>query len=111
MDSPDTDSLATAVVFRRWGKRNGGEVLALFPLEVTDYAGRYCSSYQHVGQHGDADYTGCIGATVPADVSEPDCAALKLELESAPYHYRLRVLKRAPHWRKIAAVRDAARQV
>jgi hypothetical protein len=64
----------TIVVFRKWRKRigafSGNEILALFPEEADDNAGRYCNSYEHVGQHGGADYTGCISATVPARPSE-----------------------------------------
>jgi len=79
----------TVVVFRRW--RNG-DVIALFP-EVPGSPG-FCSSFEHVGQHGDASYSGVICQTTPATPEE--YADLKTELESAPYNYVLRVVKRRP---------------
>jgi hypothetical protein len=80
---------ATIVVFRKW--KEDGTILALFPDDIADYAG-HCSSYAHIGQHSAADYAACIAASVPATPRE--YAALKRELESPPYHYRLIVRKR-----------------
>jgi len=69
-------------------------VLALFPgLEAKP---GYCESFEHVGQHGAADYAGCISRTRPAKMTENDVKALYRELESAPYGYRLRVQVRRP---------------
>lgn len=79
----------TVVVFRRFP---GGEVLALFPF--VDAGHGLCSSYMHTGQHGGADYAGCVEETRPADVSEPDVAALARELEARGY--RLDVRQRRP---------------
>lgn len=76
----------TLVVFRRWGN---GDIIALFPA-LQDRT--YCESYEHVGQHGLAYYSGVISMTKPALPDE--YAALKRELESAPYNYVLRVIKR-----------------
>ncbi len=84
----EIDETTTAVVFRVW--RDSGSVLALFP-EVQEDRG-FCSSYERVGQHGSADYTGCIGRTRPAKPNE--YRALKTELESRGY--RLRILSRRP---------------
>ncbi len=79
----------TIVVFRVW-KDESNTVFALFPEDkASDY---YCSSYEHIGQHGGADYTGCIQRSRPATPQE--YAALKRELESSPYHYRLAVRRR-----------------
>jgi hypothetical protein len=41
------------VVFRKW--RDGFGVIALFPEIPTDLYGRYCESYEAIGQHGGAD--------------------------------------------------------
>lgn len=86
----------TAVVFRVWKEKDGG-VLALFPYlqSSCDPAVQYCLSFEHVGQHCGADYAGCIARTRPAKPRE--YAALKHELESAPYSYRLKVIQRRNH--------------
>lgn len=84
----DTDS--TTVVFRFWKDHHkggyGDGVLALFP-EVSHH-GAYCDSYEHVGQHGGADYDLCIAATRPATPAE--YAALKAELEGRGYTLTVR---------------------
>ena len=78
----------TVVVFRVW--RKGGDVLALFPLE--DGGRGLCMSYQHVGQHGAADYGLCIGRTRPATPAEySDLAAELREIG-----YELRIVRRCP---------------
>ena len=77
----------TKVVFRKWP--NGG-ILALFPQE--DEGQGCCLSYEHVGQHGPADYAGCIAATTWATPYE--YAPLFDELSSIGY--RLKVYKRRP---------------
>ena len=77
------------VVFRKF--RNG-EILALFPNDV-DPRG-YCNSYQRVGQHGDADYSGCIAITKPATPDE--YAGLKEELESIGYVLKIRKRRNNP---------------
>lgn len=83
----DTDP-PVIVVFRKW--RDNGDILALFP-EIP-HNDRLCTAYEHVGQHGGADYAGCIARTVPATPTE--YAALRRELKSAPYHYKLIIRKR-----------------
>lgn len=70
----------TVVVFRVW--RDAGTVLALFPHEKGDHSG-HCACYERVGQHGAADYTGCVAKTRPA--TEAEAAPLKAELESLGY--------------------------
>jgi len=82
----------TVVVFRKWRDKSviGDGVIALFP-EIDDGRGM-CSSFEHVGQHGAADYDGVISRTRAADPAE--YAALKAELEAAPYNYKLDVRKR-----------------
>ena len=76
----------TDVIFRKW---KNGNVLALFPHEVNTYGG-HVTSYEHVGQHGNADYVGCIIKTKPANTDE--YAPLKKELEGIGY--KLNVVKK-----------------
>jgi len=85
----------TSVVFRRWPN---GDVLALFP-EIDEGRG-LCSSYEHVGQHGGADYLWCVRSTSLATPS--DYAPLKSELESIGY--RLRVVRRSGRIQKLKGV-------
>ena len=73
----------TRVVFRKWPN---GDILALFPL-VQDYS-YFCLSYQHIGQHGGADYTGCISSTKPATSEE--YADLETELQFLGYSLQIR---------------------
>lgn len=82
------------VIFRKWPASQGGEILALFPEIPACPDGYHCQSYQHTGQHSAADLQGCIAATRPATVAES--AALIRELESAPFHYSLRIIARTP---------------
>jgi hypothetical protein len=82
----------TAVLFRVWPAKQGGGVIALFPL--IDEGRGLCSSFEHVGQHGGADLIGVIHATRRARPEE--YAALKRELERAPYEYKLKVYQRRP---------------
>ncbi len=82
----------TSVVFRVWKKKPHG-VLALFPALAVDNQGYYCDSYEHVGQHGAADYQSCIEGTRPATISE----AADLLAELRQIGYKLRVVKRATH--------------
>ena len=51
-------------IFRRW--KDSGDVIALFPAIPADIDGRYCLSYEHVGQHGAADFHGVVRRTLPA---------------------------------------------
>lgn len=89
----------TPVVFRWWT----GSVIALFPGTDADGTGRYCDSYQHIGQHSGADYHNIVRNSRPAKPAE--YRVLKRELESAPYHYQLRVVKR---WSGARSRQDAA---
>jgi hypothetical protein len=84
---------ATIVVFRKWrSRRDGYDIIALFP-DIPE-SGGMCLSFEHTGQHGAADYSSVISRTYPAEPFE--YAALKRELESAPYEYVLDVRQRAP---------------
>lgn len=80
------DKEKTLVVFRRWPEKDGGDVIALFP-EIED-RWPYCSSYQHIGQHGGADYRGVVDATKPAKPAE--YKSLQSELRSIGYNLKIR---------------------
>lgn len=98
-----TQEATTEVIFRVW-RANPKTVIALFPYEIADARGLYCSSYEHIGQHGGADYNGVIAATRPATADE--YSSLKSELESYPYTYRLKVIQKA-QYKKISRAREA----
>lgn len=83
--------MTTPVVYRVF--KDGGDVIALFPTIQGDVSGRYCESYQHVGQHGNADYTGCVAASRRASLDEH--ADLHNELIQIGYD-DLKVYKRKP---------------
>ena len=70
---------AAPVVYRVF--KDQGDVIALFP-DMPEYRGMVLS-YQHVGQHGLADYRGVIAATRPATAAE--IAPLARELAQIGY--------------------------
>jgi len=81
------DTYITKVVFRVWKSGLGkGAVIALFPCE--DEGQGFCSSYEHVGQHSGADYTGVISRTRAASPAAYE--ALRQELESIGYDLEIR---------------------
>ncbi len=104
------DTPVVPVVLRVW--RPEGGALALFPTLPSDNYGHYCNSYEHIGQHGGADYYGCLQKSRPAKGEE----AAELTRELKRIGYRLRVVKRATpamhDERKAEArrVRDAMRE-
>jgi hypothetical protein len=79
----------TRVVFRRWPKSQGGGIIALFPDIPSDPAGRFCLSYEHVGQHGGADYQGLIGITKPVQESSEELENLTEELQGRGYNLKI----------------------
>lgn len=79
----------TPVVFRKW--KDIGSIIALFPESPSDLNGWYCDSYEHVGQHGGADYYGVVAYTVPVSKQE----SLTLARELVRIGYRLKVIRRA----------------
>jgi len=83
------DEDITRVVFRRWPKSQGGGIIALFPDIPSDPAGRYCLSYEHVGQHGGADYQGLIRITKPVRERTEELEYLKEELRGRGYNLRI----------------------
>ncbi len=81
----------TLVVFRRW--RDSGDIIALFPEVPSDIHGYFCEAYEHVGQHGGADYHGVVQATRPAT----DVEAAPLAEALTRIGYRLKPIKRASY--------------
>ena len=79
----------TKVVFRKWRRNLGCDIIALFPEVPADNAGNLCSSYEHIGQHGAADYNHVVSKlSQPAKPAE--YAALKQELETLGYCLEVR---------------------
>ncbi len=78
------DTAVTTMIFRKF--RGDDDVIALFHLIP---AMDRCMSYQHIGQHGDADYSQVMAVTRPATVAE--YAPLLTELETIGYRVKVRV--------------------
>ena len=74
------------VIFRVW-RQKPQNVIALFPDE--DFDGRgHCSSYEHIGQHGAADFFGVLR---PSRLPTPEeYAPLQRELEQIGYRLIIR---------------------
>ena len=85
----------TIVIFRKWPSRNGGDVIALFPYEKSDFEGRYCMSYERIGQHGGADFHGVVNVTKLATPAE--YADLKAELERIGYKL---IMRKRVNWKR-----------
>lgn len=81
--------MKTVVVFRKF--KDWNDIVALFPEEV-NYPDGSCESYQHIGQHGAANYQHCIRTSVPAKPNE--YKDLQRELEKIGYDLDIR--KRKP---------------
>ena len=58
----------TPVIFRKDHPAGGGDVFALFP--TIEGSPGHCTCYQHVGQHGSADYNRCIYTSTLATPEE-----------------------------------------
>lgn len=87
------ETLTTPVILRRWRyretgtNREGGSVIALFPELPADEGGYTVQSYEHVGQHGPADYATVMGLTEPvAPGRDMDAEGLLVELRSRGYN-------------------------
>jgi hypothetical protein len=89
----------TLVIFRRW--RDSDEIIALFPELLSDYQGRFCDAYEHVGQHGGADYFGVIATSKP--VTTEEAAALAEELTRIGYKLKRASPRHHESRRKITA--------
>jgi hypothetical protein len=79
----DTDR----VIFRVW-KGQPKTTIAFLPDAEANPG--MVMAYEHIGQHGEADYEGCLLETRPAKLN--DYSALLQELESLGYS--LRVMQR-----------------
>ena len=73
----------TLVIFRT---DREGVCFALFPEDPGNIDPTTCSCYQHNGQHGSADFHGCISTSRPS--TEQEKAPLKQELENIGYCIR-----------------------
>lgn len=80
---------ADLVVFRKW--KSSGDIIALFPEVPADLFGRFCDAYEHVGQHGGADYDLVVRHTVPATADDVEPLAKELR----QIGYQLRPVRRA----------------
>lgn len=80
----------TKVIFRKWPKKEGGGIIAIFPEEIGDMSPYTCKMYEHVDQHGSGDPQLVIqGTTLATPVEYAD---LEEELESM--EYTLQVIKK-----------------
>ncbi len=87
----------TVVIFRRWPKKEGGGVVAIFPNDPGTNDPYTCSAYEHHGQHASCDPNGMMRRTKPAKESDADVQELKRELENygpPDAHYNLVVRQR-----------------
>lgn len=83
---------STITIFRVW--KDSGQVIALFPglnYDTGDANYGMCMSYEHVGQHGEADYDGVVRASRPAQDHEIE--DLEFELRSLGYVLDIRQRK------------------
>lgn len=82
---PKAPSEAVKVIFRKYPD---GEVIALFPYMMAVDGTPFCTTYLHVGQHGDGTYSWIVESTVPA--TEAEYADLKKELTEIGYQLEVR---------------------
>ena len=82
--------MKTTVIYRRY-KSGDKSVVALFPEIEGDCSGN-CLAYEHIGQHGAANYNHMVAITTPADAQEDD--VIELHNELIGIGYELRIAKR-----------------
>lgn len=87
--------MADEVILRRWPKKEGGRVIAIFPYDIFDLRGSV-NSYEHIGQHGAASLD-LIDRTSPVSEYEEDAKDLLEELKSIGYEPK--VIQRVDHSR------------
>jgi hypothetical protein len=101
--------MGTKVILRKWLTQFDNLIIALFPEIPADVYGMHCTSYEHIGQHGAADYQHVIQNTNPALPRE--YADLLAELREIGYddlepvkhetpRMREKRMKAAREWRK-----------
>ena len=71
----------TLTIFRKFKE---GDIIALFPEIKGDDEGLFCMSYQHIGQHGLADYN-IVTYGITKKAKPEEYQELKEELESIGY--------------------------
>lgn len=80
----EKDNFRTPVVFRKFKE---GDIIALFTEDKYNEHSGLIMSYQHIGQHGSADYSCVIMKTLPA--KEQEYFDLYQELTSLGYDLRI----------------------
>ena len=81
--------MKTKVIFRKFSKRDGGAVIALFPgIAATVGKPETCESYMHIGQHSAANLPGLTASLKLAWPSE--YADLEEELTRIGYDLDIR---------------------
>lgn len=69
------------IIFRKWPN---GDIIALFPQISASIYGYSCNSYEHISQHGAANYSLVVSKTTLAMPAE--YAELLAELEQIGYN-------------------------
>jgi hypothetical protein len=98
MDSAEQDSAGPdIVILRRW-RGQYRSIIALFP-EMREGPGTI-NSYEHVGQHGEANYQSVLDRTDPVRFDDPEAATLLDELRMIGYRPLLRQRRSWPRQRR-----------
>lgn len=94
------------VIFRRFPKNRGGEVIAIFPTVLGTYDPSTFTTYVHVGQHGSGDQSTVNMTKLARPTEDHEAAALLKELRGiyAP-EYELVVIERVTKHHR--AIREA----
>jgi len=82
------------VIFRKWSKSKGGEIIAIFPTILGTNSPYTCEMYEHVGQHGAGDPSGVVSTTKRATPTE--YAGLLKELHRIGYRNLVVVARLQP---------------
>ena len=91
------------VIFRRWN--DTGDIVAVFPERPADDEGRYCQSYDEMGQQVAIEYDSIFEETVPA--SKAEYGRLAHELTMLGYRLQPMTEATAPmHERRREAARN-----
>lgn len=93
------------VIFRKF---KDGDIIALLPDLAGNNNPNTCESYQHVGQHGAANYSQVIAATRPATPEEfaPLLREFRNIYESGPDPVKLVVRNRASASDRAARIKE-----
>lgn len=90
----------TKVVFRKY--KDDGSIIALFPEELWSKTGYDIACYQHIGQHGSADYDTVIQQSAPTTPEEH--RELLNELKSISYDDLKVRIKCRPNYTKLKTI-------